>query len=112
MIFLTSELFQLVENNGEIGAWCLLHRLVAHHVELLVEVTALAGWTVQIPVSRAIGFLILSTLAVGVLRQARIMLFGNFTVLGDAVVADMKDLALESQQKRGQLEMVSVEPSK
>jgi hypothetical protein len=40
------------------------------------------------------------------------MLFGNFTILGDAVVDDMKDLALESRQKRGQLEMVSVEPSK
>ena len=30
------ELLHLIENDDEIGAWRLLHRLIAHHVKLIL----------------------------------------------------------------------------
>jgi hypothetical protein len=69
------------------------------------------GGPFRFPISRAIDFLVLATLAVGVLYQARITLFGGFTVLGDAVVAERKILPPNLGEKGGQLEMISVEPS-
>jgi hypothetical protein len=49
---------------------------------------------------------------IDVLHQASIALVGGFAILGDTIVADMKDIAPESRRERGQLETVSVEPSK
>jgi hypothetical protein len=69
------------------------------------------GWAIWIPVSHVSGFFIPAMLAIDILRQASIVPVGGFTVLGDVVMADMKDLAPESRWEWGQLETVSVEPS-
>lgn len=102
---------QLVENIGKVGTWRLLHRLVAHHVDLVVEIATNVVWGVWIPASSASSFFISATLAIGVVRQVRIALVGGFAILSDAVVANMKDLAPEPRREEGQLEIVSVEPS-
>jgi hypothetical protein len=39
---------ELIESNGEIGTWGLLDQLVAHHVELLLQITAPAWWAMSI----------------------------------------------------------------
>ena len=92
---------QFVEDNGKVSARCLLHRLVAYHVELFVDMAAHAGWAVLIPISLVSSFFVSATLVIDVLRQASIALVGGFAILGDAVMADMKDLAPESRWKRG-----------
>lgn len=95
------EIFQLVnKNNGNIGASRLLHRLIAHHVELVLQITASAMWGIGIPISSVGGFFISVSLAIGVLRQAGIVLVDDFTIFGDAVMTDMKDLAPQSPAER------------
>jgi hypothetical protein len=92
---------QLVEDNDEVGAWHLLHRVVTHYVELLVEVAANVRWAIWIPVSRASGFFIPATLAIGVLHHASIALASGFAILGDAIMANMKDLTPNPGGKGG-----------
>ena len=88
------ELLQLVVNNGEIGAWRLLHRLVAHHVKLLLQIATMVA--VCILVGPMGTFSASMTLAIGVLRQASVALIGSFAISGDAVMANMKNHAPES----------------
>ena len=84
-----------MESNSKVGTWCLLHRLVAHHVKLLVEIVIDVVWGVQISIGRMGGFFVPVTLAVGVLRQASIVLVDGLTILGDAIMANMEQIALE-----------------
>ena len=74
---------------------------VAQHVKLILHIAACAVRGVRIPVNSMGGFFILATLKIGVLRQASIAHFDGFVILGDAVVADMKDPTPKSWQKRG-----------
>jgi hypothetical protein len=85
--------------------------LVAHHVKLFIEVATHAGWAVWIVVGHTSSFFVSTMLMIGVPRQASITLFGGFAISSDTIMTDMKDLAPESQRKRGQLETVSMEPS-
>ena len=80
---------QLVENNSEVGAWHLLHRLVAHHVEFLIEVVAHAEWAVWIPIGLSNGFFVPVMLAIDILRQASITLISGFAILRDTVVEEL-----------------------
>ena len=73
-----------------------MHWLVSHHVELILQIAACAMRGVRIPVNSAGDFFISAMLTIDVLRQASIALFDGFAVLGDAVMADMKDPALKS----------------
>jgi len=56
---------ELVESNGEISVWGLVDRLVAHHVELLLQITFAVWWAMFIGPA---GHLCVSAmLAIGVL---------------------------------------------
>ena len=58
---------ELIESDGEIGAWGLVDLLVAHHVKLLFQITAPTGWAVCILVGPTGRFCISTTLAIGIL---------------------------------------------
>ena len=60
------EFLELVESNDKIGAWSLVDRLVAHHVELLPQITPPTWWAVSIHVAHAGRLSILVTLGIGV----------------------------------------------
>jgi hypothetical protein len=62
------ELLQLVENDIEVGTWRLLHRLVANHVKLILQIAMRTVQGIRIPVSPAGSFFILTVLMIGVLR--------------------------------------------
>ena len=83
---------ELIESNGEIGAWGLVDRLVAHHVELL-QITPMVRWAMSIHVA-PMGHLCVSVmLAIGVLRQASVVLIGGFAIPGGAIMADVENHA-------------------
>jgi hypothetical protein len=103
---------ELVESNGEIGAWGLVDWLIAHHVKFLLQITAPARWAMYILVAATGHLGISTTLAINVLRQARVALVESFTIPSGAVMADVEDHASNPGGKVGQVDAVFVEPPK
>ena len=84
---------QFVGGHSQIGARRLLHLLVVHHKELLLEIAGEEQRTTTSDLSGIFGFLLAMPLVIGVPGFALTALDTCFSIDGDAIVAKHKELS-------------------
>ena len=77
--------------HSQIGARCLLHLLVVHHEELLLEIMSKGRW-----VTSGFCFFIMTSLAISVLGLVLAALDTGFSIDSDAVVANHEEFSPKS----------------